>query len=123
HGGDGSGRRTGGKGGRRSLSKDEGYRTANEIGRQCRKSIELAIGPAELDHDVLTLHEADFIQAAAEPSQLACHLLFGHIAETSDHRHRRLLRTRRERPSRRTAEHCNEVAAPHGLASAERITP
>jgi hypothetical protein len=36
------------------------------------------------------------------------------LTEQSDHRHRRLLRPRRERPNRRCAnEQCDELAAPH----------
>src|SRR5262249_46868436 len=36
----------------------------------------------------------------------------GFAAEPADHRHRRLLRARRDRPHCRAAEHCNELAAP-----------
>src|SRR6516162_513962 len=35
-------------------------------------------------------------------------------AEEPDHRHRRLLRACRERPSHRTAEQGDEIATPHG---------
>jgi hypothetical protein len=35
----------------------------------------------------------------------------------SDHRHRRLLRARRERPRGRTAEKRDELAAPHSITS------
>jgi hypothetical protein len=38
----------------------------------------------------------------------------------SDHRHRRLLRTRYERPCNgRTANKCDEFPSPHGFARAE----
>src|SRR2546430_1624113 len=40
--------------------------------------------------------------------------------DKSDHRHRRLLRTRRERPRRRAAEHRDELAAPHSITSSAR---
>src|SRR5262249_61197553 len=41
-------------------------------------------------------------------------------AEPADHRHRRLLRARRERPRRRAAEQCDELAALHSMTSSAR---
>jgi hypothetical protein len=37
--------------------------TPNEIGRQCWQPIDLIVGPAVFDFDVLALGVADFIQA------------------------------------------------------------
>src|SRR5262249_21437426 len=43
-------------------------------------------------------------------------------AEEPNHRHRRLLRTRRDRPRRRAAEQRNELAAPHSITSSARAS-
>ena len=43
--------------------------------------------------------------------------------EKSDHRHRRLLRARRERPCGATAEQCDEVASSHEIARRGRSLP
>jgi hypothetical protein len=65
----------------------------------------MIIRPAIFDRDILALDIAGFIQALTERGRE------GHIArscravEKPDHRHRRLLRARRERPGRyRAAE-------------------
>src|SRR5262249_21219121 len=61
---------------------------------------------------VLALHVAGFIEALAErggKGRIRC----SGIGE-SDHRHRRLLRARRERPRCRAAEQREEGASPHG---------
>src|SRR5262245_48606463 len=74
----------------------------------------MIIRPAIFDRDILALDIAGFIQALTERGRE------GHIArscravEKPDHRHRRLLRARRERPRRRrAAEKRDELAAPH----------
>src|SRR5262245_39449364 len=38
----------------------------SEIGRQCRQAIDLVLGPAEPDGDILALDEAGFLQPIAE---------------------------------------------------------
>src|SRR5262249_15294692 len=62
------------------------------------------------------------ISGLAEAAQECCHHMTGlHLrdgAEEADHRQRRLLRARRERPRRRAAEQRNELASSdveHGL--------
>ena len=45
---------------------DHGDLTANQVGRQRRQSIQLIVGPAILDRDVLALDEAGLLQALAE---------------------------------------------------------
>jgi len=63
-----------------------------------------------LDHYVLALYESRLVQALEE----SCHDVrkrLGRCAtEKSDHRHRRLLRVRRERPRRRATEQRDERA-------------
>src|SRR5262249_13374496 len=78
-------------------------------------------GPAELDRYVLALFEACVAQAFTERGQaLATHLRSGR-AEISHHRHRRLLRARRERPcGRRAAEQRDERAPLHSITSSAR---
>jgi hypothetical protein len=53
---------------------------------------------------------------------LACGYVFGEAFEEPDHRHRRLLRARRERPGkRRAAEKGDERAPPHAGSIARRL--
>ena len=91
-------RRPSGRSDHRSLA-------ANQFGHKRRQSIDLILGPAVFDCDVLALDIARVFQALAEPTQLL-HVPFGRLdVEEADHRHRRLLRPRRERPRRgRAAE-------------------
>ena len=43
-----------------------GHRASNQIGRQGRQPIIMAVCPAIFDRDVLALDKADFLQALAE---------------------------------------------------------
>src|SRR5262249_21305989 len=71
-------------------------------------------GPPELARAIPPLDEPDLAQAAAKQRQLAAHSLrFGKGAEEADHRHRRLLRARGERPRRRSAERPYQFATAH----------
>src|SRR6202011_776499 len=82
-----------------------------QLGGQLRQPIRLIVGPAVFDGDVLTLDEARFLQSLAECTHAIsterCRV------EEPDHRHRRLLRARTERPRRGAAEKANEVTSPH----------
>jgi hypothetical protein len=77
--------------------------SADQVGRQRRQSIELILGPAVFDRDVLAFDIARFLEALAKPP----HEVRGSISrsgiEITDHRHRRLLRARRERPRKHRA--------------------
>jgi hypothetical protein len=75
-----------------------------------------------LDPDVLALDEAYFLQALAERSPLVARYV--PTAEKPHHRHRRLLRARRERPrERRAAEQRDELApSHHSIASSARAS-
>jgi hypothetical protein len=83
------------------LREDEGNRTADEFSRHGREALVLALRPAKLDRDVPALCKASFVQAAAKRGEQSCGRPFGQRAEISDHRHRRLLCARSERPSQR----------------------
>jgi hypothetical protein len=74
----------------------------------------LVLRPAILDHDILALDVAGFANALPECGQIACTISKRRAAEKSDHRHRRLLRARRERPRGcSAAEQRYELAASH----------
>src|SRR5262245_58789375 len=65
------------------------------------------------DRHVLAFHDADFAQAFAERSHIA--RIGGPVSDKPDHRHRRLLRPRRKRPSSYTAaKKADEFPPPHG---------
>src|SRR5262249_30903589 len=76
-------------------------------------SIVLVLGEAVDDCYVLALHIADVFEAQAECAQTVGHRVRRSGVEQPNHRHRRLLRARRERPRRRAAEQRDELAAPH----------
>src|SRR5262249_21137137 len=112
----------------RSLSREcgggrgrRGYHahpTANEIGRQLWQAIISAFRPAIFDRHVLALDVTGLSEALPERGhELGPFSSEGGIDE-ADHRHRRLLRARRERPrGRRTAEQRDEVAPLHSITS------
>src|SRR5262249_40672611 len=88
--------------------------TANQIGRQIRQPTDLIVRPAIFDRYVLALNVAHFTQASAEWHYVTCALFRRTKGEIPNHRHRRVLRTRRHRPrSRRAAEQGDELAALH----------
>src|SRR5262245_27707346 len=74
--------------------------------------------PPVFDRDVLPLDVTGVTQASVKSREkLACQFERCKV-EKPDHRHRRLLRPRRERPrGRRAAEHRNERAALHSITS------
>src|SRR5215216_4494268 len=69
---------------------DHGHLTANQIGRQCRQPVELALRPAAFDCKVLALDIAGFAQALVKRAETARRqvLLMRFGAEKPDHRHR-----------------------------------
>jgi hypothetical protein len=80
----------------------------------------LTFRPTVVNRDILTLDVTDLMKALPKCSQPVALFVRECDAEKSDHRHRRLLRTRSERPrSRHTTERCNKVAPPHVLPSTE----
>src|SRR5262249_15595861 len=109
---------------RRPAAGDSDHRhwAANQIGDQCRQPIILALQPVVLDSDVLPFAVTGFLETFTER---------GHISRTDfrsprvkkrDHRHRRLLRARRQRPCSCAAEKHDELAALHSITSSARAS-
>src|SRR5215470_10141000 len=98
--------------------------TAYQIGCEVGQYIVLVLRPAILDHDILALDVAGFANALPEWGQIACTISKRRAAEESNHRHRWLLRARRERPYHRcAAEERNEIASPdHSITSSARAS-
>jgi hypothetical protein len=83
----------------------------NQIGRQCRQSVILAVRPAKFDCHIAAPDETSFAQTLVERAQTVRHFVGRSDAEKPCDRHRRLLRARRERPrGRRAAEQRDELA-------------
>src|SRR5262249_8401817 len=87
---------------------------ADQIRCQCRQPVELIFRPTVLDRDILALAKAGLFQTFAKCAQAVRESIGRSRGEKSDHRHRPLLRARRERPrGRRAAEQYDEVTSPH----------
>src|SRR5271169_5992562 len=96
----------------------------DEIGGQGGQSIVLAFRPAVFDRQILSLDVAGLAQSLAECGHIRCKLARRGAggAEIADHRHRLLLRTRRDRPGhRRATEECYELAPPQGETASARL--
>src|SRR5262249_37821736 len=83
----------------------------------------MTIRPAVFEPHILTLDVPGFFQALMN----RCHILRvrrgRRRAKKPNHRHRRLLSIRRERPrGRRAAEQPDELAAPHSITSSARAS-
>src|SRR5262249_24769003 len=110
------GRRNGAYGNHRHL-------TANQVGRECGQSIIVTLCPAIFDRNVLAFDVAGLLQTLAEGGHVTRVSLWRCAVEEPDHRHRRLLRARRKRPSGYTsADKYDEVPPPHGAYPKARIT-
>src|SRR5262245_40590465 len=86
------------------MRSDHGHLTAYQIGCEVGQSVGLVLRPAILDRHILALDVAGFTNALPECSQKACTIGKRRAAEESYHRHRWLLRARRDRPRRRAAQ-------------------
>src|SRR5262249_25597467 len=95
--------------------RDQRHTTLDQIGRERRQSIILILCPTIFDRQILALDKAGFQQALTECRRVSGRRSPGRRprAQESNHRHRRLLRPRRDRPRRRTAEQGYELASPH----------
>src|SRR5262249_8125813 len=90
---------------------DYGNLTTNKISRQHWQSIKLILGPAVFDRHVLARDIASLLQALAERPQPFRDRIGRSGVQIPDHRHRRLLRACRERPSAcRAADARDDVA-------------
>src|SRR5262249_8722380 len=84
-------------------AEDHSHLALHQLRRECRQPIELVLRPAKFDRDVVAVDEAGFFQAVTECRSPVNGIgSRGGIKET-DHRYRRPLRARRERPRRRSA--------------------
>jgi hypothetical protein len=70
----------------------------------------LVVGPAIVDRHVLALDIAGFFEALAKGPQPLGNRLGRSDFEKADHRHRRLLRARGERPRRSAPDKRDELA-------------
>jgi hypothetical protein len=92
---------------------NNGYAAADKVGHERRQAIELALQPVVIDHHVLALDVTGFAEAFTERNGIACGCIGRPTVDEAHHRHRRLLRTRRERPCRRASDQCDELAPLH----------
>src|SRR5215831_5330812 len=92
------------------LATNHGHLPASQIGRKCWEPIDLILRPAEFDSDVMAVDEPRFLQAVAECRYSVNCVGSSCCLKESDHRHRRLLRARRERPRSRAAAKQKEFA-------------
>src|SRR5262245_56725709 len=94
------------------MRSDHRYLTAYQIGCEVGQSVVLVLRPAILDHDILALDVAGFTNPLPEGGQITCTIGKRRTAEEPDHRHRRLLCARRERPrGRRSADRGEECSS------------
>src|SRR4029077_8865507 len=83
----------------------------------------LSPGPAILDRHVAALDITSFVEALAERGHHGCVPLRRPTIEEPDHRHRRLLRARCERPRHcRAADQRDELATLHSITSSARMS-
>src|SRR5262249_5955577 len=80
----------------------------------------LIVGKAIFDGDVLALDESGLVQALPECTDKLSRAGRPRAAEEPDHRHRRLLRARRDRPRRRAADERDELPPSHSITSSAR---
>ena len=104
---------------RRRVADDHGRLPAHQIGGEARQPIRLIVSPALLDDDIASFDEPFLAQPFAEFRHEVRKRRGDRVAKKPDHRHRRLLRARRERPRRRrAAEQRDELAPPdHSITS------
>jgi hypothetical protein len=78
--------------------------------------------PAEFDRHIAAFDIAGLGKTLAEVSHGAGGIVSRSGTQEPYHRHRRLLRARRERPRRRAAEKANELTSPHIRTQAQGPT-
>src|SRR5262245_40714340 len=105
---------------RASRRSDHGDAAVEQISHQSRQSIVAAFRPAVFDDYVATLDIPSLVQALTECGREFRENGRRPAIEKTDHRHRRLLRARRERPRSRAADERDEIAALHSITSSAR---
>jgi len=89
-------------------------RQANQFDRQRRQPLGLIFSETVHDRHVLALGITGELEAQTKSAQSVRQRVGQPTVEESDHRHRRLLPARRERPRRRrAAKQCDELAPVH----------
>jgi hypothetical protein len=101
---------------------NDGDLTADKIRGHGGNAIVPPLHPVVLERDIPVFNEACFAQAFAECGQITRCGIGRSAVDESDHRHRRLLRPRRQRPRRRTAEQGDELALIHSITSSARAS-
>src|SRR5262245_60809369 len=97
---------------------DNADATADEVGHERRQAVVFAVQPMVLHRHVLALYVAGFGEAFTERACMARGAIERPTADKADHRHRRLLRARRERPRGcRAAKKRDELAPSHSITS------
>src|SRR5262249_49753238 len=96
--------------------------TLHQIGSERWQKVELSARPAVFDRDIPALHIAAFAETFMECAHKMGKRVGRLAADKADHRHRRLLRRRRERASRRAAEYGDELAPSHSITSSARAS-
>src|SRR5262249_20615905 len=82
----------------------------------------IVVCETEFDRHIAALDKACFVQAFAERRHDTCTQLRHTGIHKSNHRHRGLLRARRERPCRRAAEQRDESPPFHSITSSARAS-
>src|SRR5215813_6923749 len=99
---------------RAAWCSDDCHSAVKEISHQLRHQLVSSFCPAVFDCDALALRVAGFIQTLPKGSHTIIGGFGGPGADQTNHRLRRLLRPRRERPRRScAAEQRDELAPPH----------
>jgi hypothetical protein len=104
------------RGGLAARCRDDGNAATNQVGRQLRQLINMIFGPAVLDRHVLARYVTRFAEPLTECSY-EVGAGRGRTVQKSNRRHCRLLRACGDRPSRRPADCCDELAAFHSITS------
>src|SRR5262249_14455319 len=108
---------------RASRRKKQRHGQADKFCGQRGQPVEMALRPAECDCEIASLDKSGFAQSLTKGGDHARRLSRRSAAQKPDHRHRRLLRPRRERPARcRAAEEGDEFAAVHSITSSARAS-
>jgi len=106
---------------RRRVADDHGRLQAHQIGGKAWQSIRLIVSPALLDDDIASFDEPFLAQPFAEFRHEVRKRRGERVAKKPDHRHRSLLRVRRNRPrSSRATEQRDEVPPFHSITSSAR---
>src|SRR5262249_18119083 len=97
------------------IADDHSHLTLDEFRREARQPIKLIVRPTIFDRHVLALDKSFFLQTFLECRHEMHERCGRRATKKANYRYRRLLRPRRDRPRRRTAEQRDERAAPHSI--------